>query len=61
MISVNHIGFLVKVEFMWVQDPRSSPKSSLKLPTNTVNINYMTRAAITHTKVLQKYNQHDLH
>lgn len=35
-ISVGHFSSLVGVELMWVQDPRSSPRSSLKLSTNTL-------------------------
>ena len=44
-------NFLVKVELTWVQDPKSSPKSSWKLPTNTLNTIYRTQVA-------QKQNNH---
>ena len=32
IISVSHSNFLVEVELMSVQDPKSSPKSSRRLP-----------------------------
>ena len=33
--DVGHTNFIVKV--VWVQNPRSSPKSSQRLPTNTLH------------------------
>jgi hypothetical protein len=38
-IYVARTNFLVKVELTWVQDLKSSPKSPLRLLTNTLNIN----------------------
>ena len=35
IIDVGHSSCLVKVEVAWVQEPRSSPRSSLRLPTDT--------------------------
>ena len=53
-----HIDFLVKVDLMWVQDPRSSPKPSSRFPTNTLNTSYRIEIAqnkiITHTHFLEK-------
>ena len=40
IIIVGHTNFLVKVELTWVQDFGISPKSSWRLPTNTLNISY---------------------
>ena len=33
IIDVDHSNFLVKVEIIWVQDPKSLPKSSWRFPT----------------------------
>ena len=49
IISVSHPNFLVEVELMSVQDPKSSPKSSRRLPTNTLNISYEIRVAQNRT------------
>jgi hypothetical protein len=45
IISLGHTNVLVKVELTWVQDPRSSSKSSWRLPTNTLNISYKSKVA----------------
>ena len=41
-LSLAHTNFLVKVELAWVQGLGSSLKSSSRLATNTMNINYWT-------------------
>ena len=46
IIRVGHIGFLVKVELMWVQDPGSSPKSSRSLPSPDQHIEYKLRGKV---------------
>ena len=56
--GMGHTNFLVKVEWTWVQDPRSSPKLSQRCLTATLNIIHKTKAShnkiITHINYLKK-------
>ena len=54
IIKVGHTNFLVKVELTWVQRPRGFPKSSWRLPTNTLKISFRTKVApkIIHSPTL---------
>lgn len=45
IISVGHINILVEVELMWVQDHRSSLKSSQRFMINTLSNTCKTKAA----------------
>ena len=43
IINVGYIACLVMVKIMWAKDPGSSPKSSGRLPTDTLNISLRTK------------------
>ena len=51
---MGHTNFMIKVELMWFQDPGSSPKSSYRLATNTLNVT-------CRIKVAQHKNNHCIH
>ena len=54
IISADLTILLVEVNLTWVQDPRSSPKSSWRLPTNTLNISCGTKT--TQNKIITPIN-----
>ena len=60
IISAGHTNFLVKVELPYVPNPMPSPKSSRRLPPNTLNIHLRAKIVqhkiINHTNFLEKKN-----
>jgi hypothetical protein len=53
LMNMVHINFLVLVQLMWVQDPRSSLEYS-GLLTNTLNISF--REKVTQNKIISHFD-----